>query len=308
MIKPKKLQKGDTIGIIGPSNFATEDLIEKGVTVLREMGYKIKIGKSCNHAWYNFAGNDQLRADDINEMFSNNAINAIICMRGGYGCNRLIDLINFDNIKQNPKLFIGYSDITTLHCAIEKYSNMVTIHGPMLTSNIANNFDDFTKKSFLKIIEGKGNFLDNPPSEKIKTLIAGTSTGKLIGGNLELITRTLGTNYSLNTNGKILFLEDINEYTYKIDRMLYHLKHCNIFKNCTGVIIGSLKKCVKEKSCDFETSELLKLFFKDYKKPVIYNFIAGHCFPTVTVPLGINCMITANKNNATIKLLEQAVI
>ena len=308
MIKPKKLQKGDTIGIIGCAGFATPDLIEKGTKILAEMGYKVKIGKSCGKTWYSFSGEDQLRADDINNMFADKNIDAVMCMRGGYGCNRLIDLIDFEIIKGNPKLFIGYSDVTTLHCAIEQYANMVTIHGPMLIPNFANipqevhadgvlkinnrsaatlsslnadnkgvsydlgkynnkncelNGYNFTKESFLNIVEGKAEFLNNPSTEKIKTLIPGICTGKLAGGNLELASNTLGTNYALNSKGKILFLEDVNEYTYKVDKMMYHMKHCNVFKECVGVIFGDFKNCGKEKPCDFEILEQLKLFFKE---------------------------------------------
>jgi muramoyltetrapeptide carboxypeptidase len=308
MKKPKRLQKGDTIGIVGPASLASLDLVDKGAKVLTNMGYKIKIGKSCGKAWYSFSGEDQLRADDINEMFADKNINAIMCMRGGYGCNRLIDLIDFKNIKNNPKLFIGYSDVTTLHCAMEQYADMVTIHGPMLTSNIADDFDNFTKESFFKIVEGRADLLNNPELEEIKTLIPGRCIGKLAGGNLELAATTLGTSYALNAKDKILFLEDLNEYTYKIDKMLYHMKHCGIFEECTGVIIGDFKKCEKEKPCDFEVLKLLKLFFKDYNKPVVYNFKVGHCFPTGTIPLGIECELNATTSKTRLKLQEQAVI
>ena len=308
MIKPKKLIKGNTIGIIGPASLAPYNTIEQGVKCLSSMGYKVKLGNSCGKEWYSFSGEDSVRAADLNKMFADKNIDAIICMRGGYGCNRLIELIDFHCIINNPKLFIGYSDITTLHCAIEKFADLTTIHGPMLTSNFADNFDTFTKKSFLEIVEGKADYLINPPSVALKTLIPGSCTGKLAGGNLELAASTLGTHYSLNAKGKILFFEDLGEYTYKIDKMLYHMKHCNIFEDCAGVIFGSFKKCEKEKSQDFELPELLKLFFKDYRKPVIYNFQAGHCYPTATIPLGVECKLIANKHNASIKLLEQAVI
>ncbi|MCF7790735.1 MAG: LD-carboxypeptidase [Victivallales bacterium] len=307
MLKPKKLCKGDTIGIVGPANYAPESQYRNGIENLKKLGYKIKTGRSCSTSWYNFAGRDQLRADDINEMFHNKNINAVLCLRGGYGSCRIIEYINFDIIKNNPKLFIGYSDITTLHCAFSEVSGLATVHGPMLMSNIADKFDEFTKNSFLNIVEGRADCLSNPPGEEIKVLVQGSCKGAITGGSLTLASDTLGTEYSLNAKGRILFLEDINEYTYKIDKMLCHLKHCNIFNDCEGVILGDFKNCNKEKNGDFDLTEVFSLFFKDYDKPVIYNFKAGHCFPTATLPFGAECKLSAKKNSTLIKILEQVV-
>ena len=307
MLKERNLRKGDTIGIVAPASFAVLEKIHLGCKQLERLGFKVKLGKSCFSKWFSFSGDDDLRASDINEMFADKSINAILCARGGYGCIRLLDKINFDTIKDNPKLFIGYSDITSLHIAINKFIGMPTIHGPMLTSNIAKKFDNTTKQSFVSLLTEKTEYLSNSPGNIIKILKHGEANGQIIGGTLSLVVSSLGTAYEIDTIDKLLFLEDLNEYTYKIDKMLNHLKLAGKFNDCTGIILGDFKNCNKEKPEDFSLSDVFNYIFADMEKPIIYNFKSGHCFPMISIPFGVECRLTAIDGEACIKLLGNTV-
>jgi len=307
MLKGKGLRKGDTIGIVAPANFIALDKVHAGCKQLEELGFNVKLGKSCFSTWFNFAGEDDLRANDINDMFADKKIDALLCARGGYGCIRILDKINFDIIKNNPKLFIGYSDITSLHVAINELAGLATIHGPMLTTSIADNFDNTTKHSFVNIITGKTKGLSNLHGEKIKILRYGETTGQIIGGSLSLVVASLGTKYEINTTQRLFFLEDINEYTYKIDKMFNQLKLAGKFNDCNGVILGDFKNCNKEKSEDFSLLDVFKNIFTNFEKPVIYNFKSGHCHPMISIPFGIKCELKALEEKTSVKLLEKAV-
>ena len=307
MIKPRKLEKGNTIGIIAPANFANLDRLEEGLSTLKYLGYKTIAGVSCRQEWYNFAGSDKVRADDINKMFADNSVDAILCLRGGYGSCRLIDYIDFDIIASNPKLFIGYSDVTTLHCAFNKICSLITIHGPMLVSNLVNNSNTYMMEQFFNTVEGNTGVLKIPDGRNVEQIIHGKCQGELTGGNLALLTASLGTNYSIDAKDKILFIEDINEYTYQIDKMMFQLKYAGIFDKCKGVVIGDFQNCNKEKGCDFSLREMFEMFFKDFNKPVIYNFPAGHCSQTQTLALGGKYDLNAAGDNCYLKLLESPV-
>jgi muramoyltetrapeptide carboxypeptidase len=307
MLKGKKLKKGDTIGIVAPANFTVLEKINQGCNQLQKLGFKIKLGKSCLAKWFSFSGNDDLRANDINEMFADKTIDAVLCARGGYGCIRILNKINFDIIKNNPKLFIGFSDITSLHIAINRYAGLTTVHGPMLTSNIADNFDTVTQKSFVNVITGKTEQLSNPPGEQIKILKYGEATGQIIGGTLSLVISSLATEYEIDTKHKLFFLEELNEYTYRIDKMLIQLKLAGKFNDCSGVILGDFKNCNEEKPEDFPLLDVFKNIFADFEKPVIYNFKSGHCCPMISVPFGVECKLSALEKKTYIKLLENTV-
>jgi muramoyltetrapeptide carboxypeptidase len=307
MLKAKKLKKGDTIGIVAPANFTVREKVNYGCKELEKLGFKVKLGKSCSAKWFSFSGNDDLRANDINEMFADKNIDAVLCARGGYGCIRILDKICFDIVKNNPKLFIGFSDITSLHIAINKFAGLATVHGPMLTSNIADNFDSTTKQSFVNVITGKTEYLSNPPGEKIIMLKYGKAAGQIIGGTLSLVISSLGTDYEIDTKHKLFFLEELNEYTYRIDKMLNQLKMAGKFNDCCGVILGDFKNCNKEKTEDFSLPDVFENIFVDFEKPVIYNIKSGHCCPMISIPFGVECELNASEKKTYIRLLENIV-
>jgi len=305
MIKPKALKFGDTLGVIAPASPTTEENVKKSYDSLVEMGFKVKMGKSCYGNYGYLAGPDGLRAGDINNMFKDKEVDGIICLRGGYGTPRILDLLDYDLIKNNPKIFIGYSDITALHIAITKISNLVTFHGPMVSSDLIGGFNDFSKMSLYNfIMEGKFiGSIKNPKGEEIETINGGIAEGEIIGGNLSLIADTIGTPYEIDLKGKILFIEEIGEEPYQIDRMLTQLRLSGKLKEAEGIILGDFNNCVA-KTLKYDDSLTLKQVIEDIIKPIerptIANLRAGHCEPIVTLPFGVKAKLDANKKELTI--------
>ncbi|QCX32327.1 LD-carboxypeptidase [Caloramator sp. E03] len=292
MIKPKKLKIGSKIGIIAPASPAYDkDSIERGVNILKEMGFDVVLGDSCFQRHGFLAGEDKIRVNDINKFFMDKSIDAIICLRGGYGTIRILDMIDYDVIRNNPKIFCGYSDITALHFAIFKNTKLVTFHGPMLASDISEN-DDFTIKKFIECVTGniKGK------AYSLNAINQKDVEGRILGGNLSLICSLLGTAYENLFKDKILFIEDIDEEPYKIDRMLYQLKLCGVFNKVKAVILGQFTNCEaedKDKSLSF--NQVIFDFFSKIQLPIYYDFLVGHEKRKITIPLNVKVRIENNK-------------
>ncbi len=302
----KKLKKGNTIGIIAPASCTTYEKVLEAKKNIEDMGYQVILGECTKKQWYSYAGTDEERAEEINSFFADKSIDAIICMRGGYGCNRLIELLDFEVIKRNPKIFVGYSDITTLHIALNEKANLITFHGPMAVSNFTGNYNRDTYENFIEMLSNsKYEQSIKNITKELKVLNEGRAKGKLVGGNLATLIATLGTEYDLDYNGKILFLEDVGEKTYKIDRFLNQLKKHGVFEKIEGLVLGDFKNCIQDSEKDMTLLEVFQNYFKELKKPVIYNFESGHSEPMLTLPLGAICEIdTYNKE---LKVLERAV-
>lgn len=306
MIKPKGLVLGDTVGIIAPASPDTRENVEKSNKKLTQMGFKVKMGKSCYEKYGYLSGPDILRADDINSMFRDTEIDGIICLRGGYGTLRILDLLDYQVIRNNPKVFVGYSDITALHIGINQISNVVTFHGPMVSSDMVECFDSFSKESLYNFIL-KDRFdtgiIKNPIGEGIETINGGIVEGPIIGGNLSLIVSTLGTPYEIDLKGKILFLEEIGEEPYRIDRMFNQLRLSGKLEEAKGIILGDFKNCSSDDSRK-DNSLTLEQIIEDIIKPVgipsISNLKAGHCKPMVTLPFGVQARLDGNNGELTI--------
>lgn len=304
MIFPKQLNQGDTIGIIAPSSpYKPESKdslnfeMDKIKRTIESFGYKVKMGDTCYISYKGYlAGDDNTRVKDIEIMFEDKEVDGILCLRGGYGTPRILDKINYDIIKANPKVFIGYSDITALHIAFNQYCNLVTYHGIMASTSPK--WHDFTYNSFKNMINMKDNLvIENPIGEELYTIVDGVAEGKIIGGNLSLIASTMGTKYEIDTKDKILFMEEVGEPIYRIDRMLTQLELGGKFEACRGIIFGDFEDCKKEKEDDYELYDLLLDRVKKYNKPCIYNLQSGHCNPMISIPLGVNCKLDATNKN-----------
>ena len=295
---PKKNLKGCTIGLVSPSSPISQENILKCKEFLQKQGYNTKDGKSIylNYNGY-LSGNDIIRAEDINSMFLDDDVDAIFCIRGGYGCSRILKYIDFNIPKYNPKIFVGYSDITSLHICLNQLSNLVTFHGPMVYSNMLSNYDEFTKNSFeYSVSIDKILPLINPSLERFKKIVDGKAAGQIVGGNLSIVVSTLGTEYEIDTKCKILFLEDIDESVPKIDRMLQQLIYSNKIQDCNGIILGDFANCENKYEENYTVERLLIDTFSDLNKPVMYNIKSGHCFPMATIPLGAYCVMDTYRN------------
>ena len=271
---PKSLNKNDTIGLIAPSGPLRNIKIEEIKYELNKLGYKVKIGRSCYLSYKGYlSGTDEERALDLERMFLDKNVKAIICIRGGYGAARILDLIDFDIIKDNPKIFVGFSDITILHIAINQLCDLATFHGIMAAS--IKKWDYFTYRSLITALNFKNELIiKNPYEDKLISLYDGECEGEIIGGNLSLITSTLGTKYEIDTKDKILFIEEIGEFT----------------------------DCKKAFSNDEDVFNILKEIAVNNKKPTIGNLKSGHCIPMVSLPLGMNCCM--NSCDKEIKIIK----
>jgi|LGOV01.1.fsa_nt_gb muramoyltetrapeptide carboxypeptidase len=311
-MKPKVLKKGDKVAIISPASPTTKEKVEKASSAVEKIGLTPIVYPSCLSNHGHLSGTDNIRAKDINDAFENKEISGIICLKGGYGTPRLLNLIDYEIIKKNPKYFIGYSDITGLHIALNKMCNLVTYHGPMAAAGWINHLDDYTLKYLEKSLFSKESLgiIENPEGEKIETLYSGICEGEIIGGNLSLLVSTLGSPYEIDTKGKILFIEEVSEHNYKIDRMLMSLDLANKFSDCKGIILGTFSKCEPDTKADnFKDLDLMTVFNEiigKYKKPTVYNFRAGHNYPQPTFPFGVK--VKLNADDATIEFLEPSNI
>jgi len=302
MIFPEPLRKGDNVFLFCPSSpIVPEEDIEKCKKVIVDLGFNPVIGKSLyeNYGGY-MAGKAEIRIEDLHEAFSRKDIKGIFCVKGGYSASQLLDKIDYELIRNNPKVFVGYSDVTNLHIVFNQKCNLGTYHGPMVKSNMINDFNDYTKSSFFKALEKQEWKYEEPENMPLSILTKGNVSsdivsGVLTGGNLAIIVTTLGTKYEINTKDKILFLEDVDEETGSLNRMLTHLKYAGKLDDCKAIVFGNFAACKNtytKENQHYELLELLKDFFVDYDKPVIYGMESGHKKPYMfTLPLGAKCSI-----------------
>ncbi len=299
IIKPKKLKPGDTVGILSPAGVLNSDvdlnLIEN---YFEKKGYKVKFGKSVLAQKKYLAGEDEKRAADLMNFFMDDEISAILCARGGYGSARLMKYLDFDLIKQHPKIFVGYSDITFLLNSINKLTGLVTFHGPMAVADFGvENICEYTEAGFFETLEARVvlpfKYKNNEEKFCIKP---GKCQGELIGGNLAVFQNLIGTKYMPDIDGKILLFEDINEPLYKLDRMLVHLKMAGVFEGAVGLLFAACTD-VEDK---LSLVALIEEVTKKYDFPVAYGFAAGHDKSKVTLPFGVRYEFNASDISLTL--------
>lgn len=294
----RKINKGSTIGIIAPGFTANSEKIATGITYLQGKGFKIKQGISIGQNFGYFSATDDQRAKEINNFFADPQIDAIFCVRGGWGSLRLLDKINYDLIKNNPKALVGYSDITTLQLAIWHKCGIPSISGPMVAVEMAGGILDFTEKYFWSQIENMDKTfiikLDETGGHFDKTVSA---EGVLLGGCLTLIVHQLGTHYAPDFKNSILFIEDVGEEPYKIDRNLAQLKQAGILNSLNGLIVGSFVDCLDNRVNSFSIDEIFQHYFAGLTCPVIYDFPYGHILKKVSLPIGIKARLNAPENS-----------
>lgn len=299
MIIPSYLKKGDTIGIVCPSGFMAFDKVETCIHTLKNWGYKVIVGNTVGNQFNYFSGTDEERLNDLQSMLDDVSIKAILCGRGGYGLSRIIDKINFSTFKKNPKWIIGYSDITLLHSHINKQLRIATIHSPMAAAFNDGGFENQYVLSLQKVIKGsKTKYTCNPHSNNKN----GVATGELIGGNLCMIAHTLGTNSVFNTKNKILFLEDIGEYIYNIDRMFLQLKRAGFLKELAGLVIGGFTD-LKDTTTPFgqDVYGIIKEHIAEYDFPIAFDFPFGHQTENYALKIGVEYSLNVSKKTVSLK-------
>ena len=310
MIYGKKLKFGDTLGFIAPSGAVrTEGAIERAVKETERMGFKVKLGESAGQKYGYLSGTDEIRARDINHMFADDEVDAIVCLRGGYGAMRILDQLNYELIARHPKIFMGFSDITALHIALLNRCDLATFHGPMAAANWAGTpLDDFSRESMYRALmstEPVGE-LRNPEGYPRQTVNPGQAEGQLVGGNLMLIASSLGTPWEIDTKGRIIFIEEVGERTYCVDRMLTQLRLAGKFEDCAGVVFGDFADCpVEYPEFGLTLEEIIRDVVAPSGKPIFTGLRCGHCTPKLTLPFGVKCRMDADE--CTLTVLESAV-
>ena len=290
------------IGVIAPAGPATLDT-DKAIAWMRARGYSLRVYPGVYERDGYLAGSDEVRLTDLHAAFADSEVDGIICLRGGYGTPRLLDRIDFDLLRCNAKPFIGYSDITALHLAISRYAGFVTFHGPMLNADLLSEKQKPTESSFFNMLKGQmkaGSVLTHPVAYPLTTIEPGIAHGRLLGGNLSIIAATMGTPYEMDAEGVILFIEDINEPLYRIDRLLTHLRLAGTLHKLRGVLVGDIA------GVDGPALErLLKQTFAPLRIPVLSGWRSGHCNPNLTLPMGALVRLDAGEKEL---VLEQDVV
>jgi muramoyltetrapeptide carboxypeptidase len=313
LLKPAVLRVGATIGLITPSSPPLDERFDRAVEILNGLGFKVKVGKNVRARYGYLAGTDKQRIDDLHEAFRDPEVEAVWCLRGGYGAGRLLPYLDYDLIRRNPKPLIGYSDITALHLAIHKKTGLVSFHGPVAGSD----FPENTLRHFTAVamrpempytLSIPPKDVELPGPEFLPFVISeGIAEGVLTGGNLSLLSAMVGTEYLPSFRGKIVFIEDIGEQPYRIDRMFVQLMQGSDLADAAGIALGVFSDCQpKGNSPSLSLVQTLKECLGNMGMPVVYGLPFGHVAHNATLPMGIKAALDAGKG--TLTLLERAVV
>lgn len=306
LIRPRHLTPGDTLGIVAPASAPPDPkAIDRGVAALEALGFKVKLAPNVRRRHGYLAGSDRERAGDLMRMFTDRRVNGILCVRGGYGTARLLPQLDYKLIRANAKIFVGYSDITSLHCAFLTQAGLVSFHGPMLNSDFIHPaMPEFTRKSFNRVLSTPAEGDARKPisissgyrRQTVKVLRGGVARGQLIGGNLAILCTLLGTPWLPDFKGRILFLEDVGEAPFRFDRMLTHLLNGDLLQQVAGVAIGLNADCEDPKAkTSREYRQTLEEVFKErllpLKVPVVVGLPFGHVPHNATLPVGVRAVL-----------------
>lgn len=310
MIKPTVMRPGDTVGVVAPASPPLEaDAVRRGVEALEAMGLRVRPGRHALARRGYLAGGDWERAADLTEMFLDSEVRAVICLRGGYGSGRLLPRLDYEVIRRNPKVFLGYSDITALHLAINRLSGLVTFHGPMVAGDLGSGLTDYSAGYLQKALFDPaplGAVANPPDAPHPYTIRSGRATGTLVGGNLSLVVSSLGTPYAIETKGRILFLEEVGEEPYRIDRMLTHLRHSGKLAQAAGIVFGECAGCESGGARPVypgapDVREVVAGTLAPLGVPALFGLTIGHGTHMATLPLGVRATLDAGAGTLTIE-------
>jgi muramoyltetrapeptide carboxypeptidase len=306
-VKPPTLRPGDTIGIVAPASNIKRESLEAGCQALRQLGYKPFYFDSILEQDLYFAGSLQRRAHELEEMFTRPEVRTIVCARGGYGTNYLLDAIDLEKIKSHPKIFVGYSDVTTLLTYFADAAGLVTFHGPMVTKDFARP-DGMDLDSWQAALSGSTGWSVRAESG-VKPLVEGSAQGILYGGCLSMLAASLGTPYEIRTEETVLFLEDLAAKPFQIDRMLMQLKLAGKLRGVRGIVFGEMLDCIQSQDQDYMLEEVVLRVIGDLGVPVAYGLRSGHVSrDNVTLPIGVRAALDVSQSGASLRILEAATV
>lgn len=307
LVKPPALRPGDTVGIIAPASNVNRNDLESGCQALREAGYHPVYLDSMLERDIYFAGSAARRARELEEMFTRDDVRAVLCARGGYGANYLLQKLDFEKIKANPKIFIGYSDITTLLTHFMDSIGLTVFHGPMASK-------DWTHKGGVDLSSWQSALSDSgawevPLNAGAEAMADGEAEGVLYGGCLSILVASLGTPYEIKTSGTVLFLEDLAAKPFQIDRMLMQLKLGGFLGDVRGIVFGEMLDCLQSTNQDYTLQEVVKRIVGDLGVPVAYGIRSGHVSSgNITLPFGVRAKLAVGDGKVSLRILESAVV
>jgi len=303
IIKPGALRRGDKIGLIAPASSFNREAFLLGCDRLRQMGYEPVYSQNIFERDIYFAGSVERRAQEFHEFWRREDIAALICVRGGYGSNYLLEKLDYGMIAAQPKILLGCSDSTSLLTAIHDRTGLIGFHGPMVAKDIADGtFDEASWKSAL---QGESNW--TVPSSGVEVLRTGKAAGRLYGGCLSMLVASLGTPYEIQTGDCILFIEDIGEKPFRIDRMLTHLRLANKLEKVRGFVFGEMLDCLPPQGETYTLQQVIMRVLEPYNVPIVYGLKSGHVSSgNITLPIGVQAELEAEGANASLRILETA--
>jgi muramoyltetrapeptide carboxypeptidase len=296
-VKPPALRGGDTVGIVAPASNIKRELLEQGCEALRQLGYTPFYLPSILEQDLYFAGSAKRRARELEEMFTREEVRAIVCARGGYGANYLLGELNPAKIAGHSKIFVGYSDVTTLLTCFADSARFVTFHGPMVTK-------DFAHEDGIDLPSWE---ITSAADSGAEGLVDGTAEGILYGGCLSILVASLGTPHDIRTDGTILFMEDVNAKPYQVDRMLMQLKLAGKLRGVKGIVFGEMLDCAQSKDQEYRLQQVVLRIVGDLGIPVAYGLRSGHVTrKNITLPIGVRASLSVNGGQVALKILEAA--
>ncbi|MFL6301686.1 MAG: LD-carboxypeptidase [Terriglobales bacterium] len=308
-IKPPALMPGDTVGIVAPASPIQRNLLDAGSLALFRMGYKPFFLDSIFEQDLYFAGSVKRRARELEEMFRRTEVKAIICARGGYGCNYLLEEFDLNVVRENPKIFVGYSDVTTLLTWFTDVTKLVTFHGPMITRDFDDAADLLHVPSWKSALEGKSQWeIAAVPGSGIEPVVTGDAEGTLYGGCLSMLAASVGTPFAVRTDDTILFIEDIGAKPFQVDRMLMQMKLAGKFSAVRGIVFGEMLNCVQQHDQGYKLQEVIKRVLGDLGIPIAYGLRSGHVSKqNITLPIGVRAKLHV-ADSVRLSILENSVV
>jgi muramoyltetrapeptide carboxypeptidase len=306
-VKPPALRPGDTVGIVAPASNIKRDLLEAGCDTLRKLGYKAIYSDSILSQDLYFAGTLERRLRELEDMFTRDDVRAVLCARGGYGCNYLLNRLSLDKIRAHPKIFAGYSDITSLLTWITDATGLVTFHGPMVTKDFSQP-DGVDLPSWQAALSGLSGWdLCAGEDSGIRPLVEGEADGVLYGGCLSMLSASLGTPYEVQTSGTVLFIEDVATRPYQVDRMLMQLKLAGKFDAVRGIVFGEMLDCQQTQNQGYTLDEVILRVVGGLGVPLASGLRSGHVSRgNVTLPLGVRTSLSVRSSGVKIRIEEAA--
>lgn len=306
LIRPQALQRGDVVAVVAPAGRCSPELLREAQEGMQDWGWVFRFGETACRQYGYLAGEDELRAAELNASFADPEVRAIFCLRGGYGSMRILERLDYDLIRRHPKLLVGYSDITALHTAIHQRTGLVTIHGPLFM-DWAKDKDGLTWRTLRQLMTAnrpRGRYREGEVPSPL-TLVPGTAEGPLVGGNLTLLCATLGTPYEIDTKGKILFLEEVGEAPYRVDRMLTQLRLAGKLQEAAGILLGDFQDCEAPSADSLSLEEVFRDVLGGLGVPCFWGWSSGHGPRNVALAIGVRVRMDADQGQ--LELLEPAV-